>query len=567
MLSIPKLLFLFFTSTTLAVENHKKAAPYLLEHNLTNRQHPLPEKQVQSPTYIAFVNALDVLQADYFRIWPGVWPTAIDWTSAVLGTSVAGALRTFSSSLSEVSSPPIAANIINRYFSQLSASFFGQDIFALQQQAFDDMLWVTLEWIESICFIEERSLDYTTSPIGGPWYGQQWKSDFAHRARVFWDLAAHGWNTALCNGGMIWNPRQLPYKNAITNELYISASIAMYLYFPGDNNNSPFQKTISNVPNTNFIHKPQDVKYLNAAIEAYKWLYAINMTNDDGLFVDGFHISGWNTTFSNNTQCDERNEMVYTYNQGVLLSGQYGLYVATGVRSYLEDGHKLISNVIRATGWDIDNANISSSLSKSNLKPQQDKWYGLGRNGILEEACDASATCSQDSQTFKGIFFHHLTKFCSTLTDPISTPRETTQSPQDIQDWHHNSCQRYGSWIKHNADAALRTLDSQGRFGAWWGVTANSTEYHTIKNNEAPIPSGAIDYRSNGIPQDWNVNNKKRREEYQRHDIVKRDNNDPQARDPNDRGRGRTVETQAGGLNVLRAFLEIVERPQDNFKI
>lgn len=564
MLGNAKLLVIFiFTSITFAIENYETPAPCVHEHSSNNGQQPLPEKPTQSDTYIALVNALDVLQGEYFQIWPGVWPTAIDWTAAVLGTGLSGSLRTFSSSLSEVSSPPIASNLINRYFSQLSASYFGQDIFAIRQQANDDMLWVVLEWIEAIRFIDERSLTYVPGPIGGAWYGKQWTPEFAHRSRVFWDVAARGWNTTLCGGGMIWNPRLLPYKNAITNELYISASIAMYLYFPGDNSDSPYQKSLSNVSTIDFIKNPQDPQYLDAAIDAYKWLYASNMTNKEGLFVDGYHISGWNTTFSNNTKCDERNEMVYTYNQGVILSGQYGLYQATGVRSYLVDGHELVSNVIKATGWNLDGTSMPSSTSESKLSAQPGKWYGLGRNGILEEACDASSTCSQDSQTFKGIFFHHLTTFCSQLTDPISVPEGSTNNPQEIKQWHYDSCQQYGPWIKHNADAALSTLDSRGKFGGWWGFTYNSAANHNVEPNETVIPSGAIDYRSLGVPQDWRLFDKNRSEELQIYNIKSRDHNNTQASDPNDRGRGRTVETQLGGLNVLRALLEIVEKPQD----
>ncbi|POS84402.1 hypothetical protein EPUL_006591 [Erysiphe pulchra] len=568
MLGIAKLLTIFiFTSITFAIENHNTPASCLLQHSSDNRQLRLPEKPIQSDTYVALVNAVDVLQGDYFQIWPGVWPTAIDWTAAVIGTGLSGSLRTFSSSLSEVSSLPIAANVINRYFSQLSASHFGQDIFALRQEANDDMLWVVLEWIEAIRFINERSQSYAPDPMGGAWYGKQWTPEFAHRARVFWDLASRGWNTTLCGGGMIWNNRLLPYKNAITNELYISASIAMYLYFPGDNDNSPYQKTVSNVLTNNFAQSPLDVQYLNAAIDAYKWLYSSNMTNTDGLFVDGYHISGYNTTFSNNTKCDERNEMVYTYNQGVILSGQYGLYQATGDRSYLEDGHKLVSNVIRATGWNLESASMPNPSSASKLSDQPGKWYGLGRNGILEEACDASATCSQDSQTFKGIFFHHLTTFCSELTDPISVPEGKTNNTQEIWEWHNNNCQRYGPWIKHNADAALSTLDSRGRFGGWWGFTSNSTANHVVEPNETIIPSGATDYRSLGVPQDWKFVSKNRSEETKKHNIKSRYDNSTLASDPNDRGRGRTVETQLGGLNVLRTLLEIVEKTHNTSNI
>ena len=99
-----------------------------------------------------------------------------------------------------------------------------------------------LGWIEAVKFVAEHiELHYTDVRTQGdgptpdglkralgslPWHGQLWVQSFAHRARIFWNLAARGWETKFCGGGMIWNPRGL-YKNAVTNELWISASIAM----------------------------------------------------------------------------------------------------------------------------------------------------------------------------------------------------------------------------------------------------------------------------------------------------------------------------------------------------
>ncbi|RKF53349.1 putative glycosyl hydrolase [Golovinomyces cichoracearum] len=534
-------------STSLANNFSDLPASNTSETRLENWQNPLHKKLYQNGTLFALVEAVDVLQENYFKLWPGVWPSAIDWTSAVVGTNLAGCMRTFSRSDYILSTPDDVGNLINRHFSALSASYFGQNVAELAKEAYDDILWVVLEWLEAVQLVNERSQKYSIGPIGGGWYAQEWVPEYARRAVEFWDLASPGYNRTLCGGGMTWNPRLLPYKNAITNELYISASVAMYLY------NGP-------------VIKPQNPKYLNAAIETYNWLMSSNMTNDDGLFVDGYHISGWNQTNSNNTKCDERNEMVYTYNQGVLLSGQLGLYIATGVRSYLEEGHNLLSNTIRATGWDLENGNTTESYLVGNARRPSDKWHGLGRSGILEEACDASATCSQDSQTFKGIFFHHMTKFCSELKNPLVVPEASTaDSPLEIQNWHYESCQKYGPWIKHNADAALSTLDSQGRFGSWWGVAAEITSLTSSETYGTLPRPGSIDYRNSGLPQDWlysSNNVKKRKETVQRKVITDRDDNtDARALDLNDRGRGRTVETQNGGLSVLRALWEIVERP------
>jgi hypothetical protein len=511
-----------------------------------------------------FLDALGVLQDDYFTPWQGIWPTAIDWTSAVMGTYVSGALITLSRSAGD------NVNLINKYFSELVASYFGQDAFALRQEAYDDMLWVVLGWLESIKFIDIHSdLHYSNSSI--PWYGTIWTPVFAHRARLFWDMASHGWDTSLCNGGMVWSPYLEPYKNAITNELYITASISMYLYFPGDNNPSPFSSSSLPRMSTATIPPavPRDPKYLAAAIEGYRWLKGSNMTDSSGLYIDGFHISGWS---KNNTQdnkrCDARNEMVYTYNQGVILSGQRGLYEATGAKSYLEDGHHLVLDVIAATGWDIKaDSPVSDNMDGQSIG----KWYGLGRSGILEEVCDAPGYCSQDGQTFKGIFFHHLTLFCAPLPDHLVLPDQQTavDSLEEVKKYHAKQCAKYGNWIKHNAKAALTTRDEAGKFGMWWGAPVDTA---IGRNIPAQLPDQAVDYRNLGTPISWNgrpldSGNKTRKRDISSGSAEKKvetrsmtsEITEVGVMDLNDRGRGRTVETQGGGLALLRAQWELVD--------
>jgi hypothetical protein len=534
--------------------------------SLENDQQPLLSIPHSPDTLPALLDALDVLQADYFEVWQGIWPKAIDWTSAVIGTYLSSALITLSTSYPTLSSSKVADNTVNKYFSNLIGAYFGQDAFALRQEAYDDMLWVVLGWLETIKFIHEHSsLHYGTdneSRLAGPWYGEQWIPAFAHRARIFWDMASHGWDTSLCNGGMIWNPNLVPYKNAITNELYITASISMYLYFPGDDNTAPFGITGPTFTTVDNPGRPHHPKYLAAAIEAYKWLGDSNMTDAKGLYVDGYHISGWSRNRpknDSNTRCDARNEMVYTYNQGVLLSGQRGLYQATGARSYLEDGHQLVSDVIAATGWDLEHGKTLEEPGH-----RLGKWQGLGRAGVMEEACDAEGYCSQDGQTFKGIFFHHLTLFCEQLPDHLILPgelflskgvKEVPGGPQEVKKWHAKNCARYGSWIKHNANAALSTLDVEGKFGMWWGAPPHSTSNPDAK---VKLPREAIDYRNLGVPHDWKDKRNPRRSNHD-DEHVSDNEGKVRIRDLNDRGRGRTVETQGGGVSVLRAMWELVD--------
>lgn len=531
-------------------------------------------------TLPVLLDALEVMQSHFFELWQGTWPRAIDWTAAVMGTHVSATISAFTTSLDYLV-PSTASgganalsaeaqayeNLINRYFTQITSFYFGEDAFGLRTQAFDDMLWVVLGWLENIKFISlHANLHYTSVSSTdlhntSAWYATQFIAPFAHRARLFWDLASQGWNTSLCGGGMIWTPYLTPYKNAITNELFIAASVSMYLYFPGDGNSSPFAAAEDVQSQQGISARPHDAKYLKAAIDGYKWLSTSNMTNSQGLFTDGYHISGWRGGRVNGTigsgRCDIRNEMVYTYNQGVLLSGLRGLWESTAARSYLEDGHFLIRNVIAATGWHVKDGG------------RKKRWSGLGRNGILEEACDASGMCSQDGQTFKGIFFHHLTVFCAPLPREAMTPGVTAAANNEDWSLHESSCAQYGPWIAHNALAAYATRNNEGVFGMWWGHTGrndtgdNSTSYRKNSRN------GAVDYRNAGVPTDrtWRVCNNPEAmppcKDRPKRSKVAQDKAEPMRgsnRDWNDRGRGRTVETQSGGLAVLRALWELVDK-------
>jgi hypothetical protein len=533
------------------------------------------------------------MQSDYFKIWLGKWPDAIDWTAAVMGTHVSAALYSLTRSLSYVMPGTYAKqdmeleiegqrveNEINKYFSQAITYFFGEDHFAIRTQAYDDMLWVVLGWLENIKFIQEHNgLHYppTSHSIGGSrWYGKQFEEGFAHRARVFYDLARKGWDWKLCGGGMLWSPHTLPYKNAITNELFIAASIGMYLYFPGDTNCSPFMSMNDGLNNKTRIAEEgdgvcepplgpspaHDPVYLQSAINGYKWLKASNMTNTQGLYVDGFHIRDYGVNHTIGTgNCDLRNEMVYTYNQGVLLSGLRGLWESTGSLTYLNDGHALVRAVIRATGWQPGEGLITPTTEQAATN-----WFGLGHNGILAEICDPTGSCTQNGQTFKGIFFHHLTLFCAPLPLAPLIPGKTHGANRADAMLHRQSCKEYAPWVVRNAQAALGTRDKRGRFGMWWGAPKEEEDAVELQPG---IPRGAVDYRNRQVRVMDEYEEKMEDEgpEVQFAAMLEKET-EPQpigsqksrttGSDLNDRGRGRTVETQGGGVAVVRAMWEFV---------
>lgn len=527
-------------------------------------------------TLDALLDAIDVMQSRYFDVSIGTWPDANDWTAAVFGTHVSATLSTLIASI-DYTFPPTCAetlawdNLISHYFSHTSVFYFGENALSLRQQANDDMLWVVLGWLENIKLIDLYSS--VLSDLAGvekipskPWYGTQFKPAAAHRAHIFYDLASHGWDTSLCKGGMVWNPHLRPYKNSITNELFISASISMYLYFPGDDNKSPFLAATEPLSNesrqeTSRHPHPHNATYLQNAIIAYTWLQSSNMTNSTGLYADGFHVSGWHRNRTGQIdpgtgQCDDLNTMVYTYNQGVVLTGLRGLWLATGANRYLDDGHDLVESVVEATGWpDVEGI----------------VWMGLGRGGVLEEYCDSGAYCNQDGQAFKGIFFHHLAEFCRDLSvvevGLVADLRDgdTAGGRFDQQVWQHhlNRCAHYHGWLAHNVHAAAQTRDEEGRFGMWWGYSQqlndDDDEEEPAAINPPPLPSGALDY----------ANDESLAESHSLDGLVLPASSDrargrmssPSAvsvsagrGDPNKRGRGRTVETQSGGVAVLRAL-------------
>jgi hypothetical protein len=203
----------------------------------------------------------------------------------------------------------IVRSEILQYFSDIEAYYDDEDTIQIFGAAYDDAQWVVLEWLEAIKFIQQYDA-YGRCDVG-----QNDIAGFAHRAHVFYNIVHDKFNTSTCDGGLTWNPQLAPYKNAITNELFVSSSIAMYLYFPGDNNTDPYpspgytgstNKTLPTLPPLG-AHDPL---LLDNAVKGYEWFKTHNFTNAQGLVVDGFHIS------PNQTTCDERNEMVYTYNQG-----------------------------------------------------------------------------------------------------------------------------------------------------------------------------------------------------------------------------------------------------------
>lgn len=459
-----KLLLLF---PTLALGSPFVRAPAGGAHEFPLRLASSDSQSTKPSDLDNVATALATLQDRFFSPATGTYPTGIDWTRAVVGTLLAASTASLSASV------PHRA-LSDHYLSQLIAAFYGQNDASLKQQAFDDILWVVLQWLEAVKTLDTRIALFPDSA----WTGAEWRAPFAQRALEFYTLAETGWDTLLCGGGMVWSPWLEPYKNAVTNELFVAASIAMYQHHPSHN-----------------------MTHLANAHAGHRWLTASAMQNTHGLYTDGFHVSRLRAPpEAGEKRCDVRNEMVYTYNQGVLLSGLRGLAEATGERAYLEEGFALVDAVRSSEG----------AVGE------------VVRAGVLTEKCDPAARCSQNGQTFKAVWMHHFTRFC----EPLSVSAAGAE-------WHAHECGEYRAWLRGNAEAAWATRDVAGVVGSWWGAAGQAPR-------ETVMDVGAVDYRNEGGVE------------------YKTSGDKGTKGDLNDRGRGRTVESHLGGLAALRAVLEVV---------
>lgn len=135
----------------------------------------------------------------------------------------------------------------HRYFSHLVAFYHKQNVSGLIRQNYDDQLWVVLTFLRGAAYAA------TCEP--------EWVDPFLERASIFYELARSGWDDETCGGGMVWG-RWARYKNAVTTELWIAASIGMYEVLGED-------------------------RMLEAASRAWAWLKRSGMFNEEGLVNDG----------------------------------------------------------------------------------------------------------------------------------------------------------------------------------------------------------------------------------------------------------------------------------------
>ncbi|KAF9064957.1 Six-hairpin glycosidase [Rhodocollybia butyracea] len=181
-------------------------------------------------------------------------------------------------------------------------------------------------------------------------HGESGVEQFNAAAATVYDLIASNWDDT-CGGGVWWTEEHT-YKNAITNELFLTISAQGYL-------------------------RSNNQTYLENAQMAWAWIESSGMRNAQGLFNDGLVFG----------TCVNNGETTWTYNQGVILSGLGALYAITGNETLIPQAEITIDATIK----------------------------NLTENGILKETCDdvvaPGTPCDTDQQIFKGIWLKHLQYF------------------------------------------------------------------------------------------------------------------------------------------------------------
>ncbi|HEU5058015.1 MAG TPA: glycoside hydrolase family 76 protein [Kofleriaceae bacterium] len=194
-------------------------------------------------------------------------------------------------------------------------------------QLYDDEAWWALTWIEA--------------------YDLTGEARYLEMAQTIFDDLAGGWDDT-CGGGVWWS-KDRDYKNAITNELFLTAAARLH------------RRTSAGGEST---------VYLDWADRTWAWFAASGMINGDHLVNDGL-----------TDDCRNNGQTAWTYNQGVILGALAEMFEITGDEVYLT----------RAEA-------IADAAMRELVTPR----------GILSEPCEPD--CDGNGAQFKGIFMRNLAR-------------------------------------------------------------------------------------------------------------------------------------------------------------
>jgi predicted alpha-1,6-mannanase (GH76 family) len=288
---------------------------------------------------------------------------------------------------------------------------------------YDDEGWWALAWISAYDLTGDASY-------------------LAAASDIFRDMTA-GWDD-YWGGGIYWGkhdgqpdrsgaeaaPRSWHsgYKNAIANELFIAVAAALG---SRQRRSSP--------------SGPDHADYQQWALRGWEWFSSsppkgVAMINDASLVNDSPDRQGVN----NNT------EAIWSYNQGVILSGLCDLTELTGDETYAGQAEKIADSFLQ---------NPWRAAGESGGRPHPQESGVI--NGILHEHndCkpDGSALArppSVDSTLFKGIFMRNLARLYR-------------KAPKAA----------YREFILANVESALAHVNERHQFGSNWAAPVDVADF------------------------------------------------------------------------------------------
>jgi predicted alpha-1,6-mannanase (GH76 family) len=142
---------------------------------------------------------------------------------------------------------------------------------------YDDEGWWALTWISAYGVLQDRR--------------------YLDASRTLFDDMCGGWD-GICGGGIWWN-KERRYKNAISNELFLSAAARLY-------------------------RCTEEPAYLQLAQRAWNWFAGSGLVNAQNLVNDGL-----------TPDCRNNGGVTWSYNQGVILGALVSLYESTNDNALL----------------------------------------------------------------------------------------------------------------------------------------------------------------------------------------------------------------------------------------
>jgi hypothetical protein len=243
---------------------------------------------------------------------------------------------------------------------------------------------------------------------------------------------AAGWDNTFASGGIWWSKvsphpsqsGQVPYKNAIANELFMAVAARLYLRRAGG---APA------FPGTN------DASYKTWAVNEANWFIDSGLIRTDqtpptpgnfpgtpNLINDSLNEKGFNDGTTLGSDGKWHGAAFWTYNHGVLLRALCDVSTITGDPHYRARAEQVADAAI---GFFIDAEGILTEL-----------WCGL--------------TCDIGTCQFKGVFIRNLAALFA-------------------NDQHPN----YRTFVTNNATAVLANGNASSQFGQRWDHSPDAVDF------------------------------------------------------------------------------------------